>query len=146
MLKRWLIGSGLVLSCVLPACDRQQGERPPGKVTGADVRQDAGKAADTAVRFSAQSKQEFEEKLEKRLEEAGVEIEKLREQGAELKDDAKAAWDRKIVRLEAKRDAARGKLDEFKKSSVEAWKDLEKGARAAWEDMDQAFVDAAKEF
>ena len=37
---------------------------------------------------------------------------KLREKGRDLKDEAKANWDRKMAELETKRDATRAKMAE----------------------------------
>ena len=46
-----------------------------------------------------------------------MEIAKLREKGRDLKDQAKADWERKLAELETKRDAARAKLAEFRDSA-----------------------------
>jgi hypothetical protein len=127
-------------------CEQKPAEQTPGKVTSEDVRRDAGQAAKTAADYSQQTKEEFEKKLEARLKELDAEIVKLREKGRDLKDDAKADWDRKLAGLEAKRDAARAKLDEVGRSSAEAWKDVQKGAQSAWDELDKAFRDASREF
>ena len=102
--------------------------------------------ASTAAEFSQQTKDEFQQKLETRLKELDAEMVVLREKGRDLKDEAKVKWDEKLVELEAKRDTARAKLAEVGESSAEAWKDLQKGAQAAWNDMDTAFSEASREF
>lgn len=51
-----------------------------------------------------------------------------------------------LPNLETKRDAARAKLAEIGASSAEAWKDVQKGAQSAWDELDQAFRDASQEF
>jgi len=71
---------------------------------------------------------------------------RLREKGRDLKDQARANWDQKMAKLETKRDAARAKLAEVGHSSAEAWKDVQKGAQSAYDDLDKAFRDAAQEF
>ena len=63
-----------------------------------------------------------------------------------MKDDAKANWDRKMVELQTKREAARAKLAEVGRASAEAWKDIQKGAQSAWDELDKAFRDASREF
>lgn len=138
----------LMLAGVLTAsgCERKPADQPPGKVTSEDVRRDAGQAAETAVEYSRQSKEEFQKKLETRLEELDSEIAKLRQKGRDLKDQAKADWDRKIADLEKKRDAAGAKLAEVRDASAEAWKDVQKGAQSAWDELDKAFRDASREF
>ena len=138
----------LMLAGVLTAsgCERKPADQPPGKLRSEDVRRDAGQAAETAAEYSRQTKDEFQKKLETRLKELDAEIAKLREKGRDLKDQAKADWDRKMADLETKRDAARGKLAEVRDSSGEAWKDVQKGAQSAWDELDKAFHEASREF
>jgi len=128
----------------LTGCDQQS--PAPGKVTSEDVRHDVGKAVGTGAEFAEQSKDEFLAKLEARLKEVDTRIAAMQEKGRELKDDAKVRWDEKLTMLEAKRDAARVKFSEVRDSSAEAWKDLQKGARSAWDEMDNALQEASSEF
>ena len=127
-------------------CERKPADRTPGRVTSDDVRRDAGQAVNTAVEFSQQTKEEFQKNLDARLKNMDAEIAKLREKGRDLKDEAKTNWDRKLADLETKRDAARAKLAEVGHSSAEAWKDVQKGAQSAWDELDKAFRDASREF
>jgi TolA-binding protein len=138
----------LMLAGVLTAsgCARKPADQPAGKVTSEDVRRDAGQAAETAVEYSRQTKEEFQKKLEAGLKEVDGEIAKLREKGGDLKDQAKTDWDQKMADLETKREAARAKLAEVRDSSVEAWKDIQQGAQSAWDELDKAFRDASREF
>ena len=127
-------------------CEQKPADRTPGKVTSEDVRRDAGQAVKTAAEFSQQTKEEFQKKLEAQLKDLDAEIAKLREKGRDLKDKAKVNWDQKMADLETKRDAARAKLAEVGHSSAEAWKDVQKGAQSAWDELDKAFRDASQEF
>lgn len=127
-------------------CEQQSADRTPGKVTSDDVHRDASRAVDTAVEYSQQTKEEFQRNLDARLKKLDTEIADLREKGRDLKDEAKVNWDQKMAELETKRDAARVKLDEVAHSSVEAWKDVQKGAQSAWDELDKAFHDASREF
>ena len=127
-------------------CEQKPADRTPGKVTSEDVRRDAGQAVNTAAELSQQTKEEFEKKLDTRLKELDAEIAKLREKGRDLKDEAKAKWDQKMTELETKRDAARAKLAEVGHSSAEAWKDVQKGAQSAWDELEKAVRDASREF
>lgn len=138
----------LVLAELLTAggCERRPADQMPGKVTPEDVRRDAGQAAETAVEYSRQTKEEFQRKLEARLGELDVQIAKLRDKGRDLTDQAKADWNRKMADLEKKRDAAHVKLAEVRESSAKAWKDIQQGAESAWDELDKAFRDAAREF
>lgn len=145
-MKRGLYGAILAGFVAVMGCEQKPADQTPGKVTSEDVRRDAGQAAKTVADYSQQSKEEFEKKLEARLDELDAEIAKLREKGRDLKDKAKADWDRKMADLEVKRDAARAKLAEVGRSSAKAWKDVQKGAESAWDELDKAFRDAAGEF
>lgn len=104
-------------------CEQKPADRTPGKVASEDVRRDAGQAVKTAAEYSQQTKEEFQKKLEKQLNELDAKIAKLREKGGDLKD--KANWDRKMAELETKREAASAKLAEVGHSSAEAWKDVQ---------------------
>lgn len=138
----------LMLAGLLAAsgCERMPPDQTPGKVTSEDVHRDAGQAVETAVEYSRQTKQEFQKKLQARLEELDGEIAKLHERGSDLKDQAKSDWDRKMADLEKKREAARAKLAEVRDASAEAWKDVQKGAQSARDELDKAFRDASREF
>ena len=127
-------------------CEQKPADPTPRKVTSEDVRRDVGQAVNTAAEFSQQTKEEFQKNLDARLKELDAEIAKLREKGRDLKDEAKVNWDQKLADLETKRDAARAKLAEVGHSSAEAWKDVQKGAQSAWDELDKAFHDASREF
>ena len=115
-------------------------------VTSEDVRRDASQAVRTAAEYSLQTKEEFQKKLDVRLNELGAEITKLREKGRNLKDQAKANWDQKMAHFEAKQDTAHAKLVKVGHSSAEAWNDVRKGAQSAWDELEKAFRDASREF
>jgi predicted nucleic acid-binding Zn-ribbon protein len=127
-------------------CERNPADRTPGKVTPEDVRRDAGQAVDTTAEYSRQTMEEFQKKLETQLNDLDAKIDKLREKGSDLKGEAKANWDRKMADLEKKRDTARDKLAKLGHSSAEAWKDVQKGAQSAWDELDKAFREASGEF
>lgn len=127
-------------------CEQMPVEQTPGRVTSDDVRRDAGQAIHSAAEFSQQTKEEFQKSLQAGLEELNTGIETLREKGRDLTGDAKANWDRKMGELETKRAAARAKLVEVGESSAEAWKHVQNGAQSAWDELDKAYHDAAREF
>ena len=127
-------------------CERNPAERTHGKVTPEDVRRDAGQAVKTSAEYSQQTKEEFQEKLEAQLNDLDAKIAKLREKGRDLKDEAKVNRDRKMADLEMKREAARAKLDEVGRASAEAWKDVQKWAQSACDELDKSFREASREF
>jgi len=127
-------------------CEQKPADLMPGKVTSENVRHDGGQAAETATEYSRQTKEEFQKKLDTRLKELDAEITKLREKGRDFKDKAKANWDQNMTELETKRDAAHAKLAEVRGSGAEAWKDLQKGAQSAYDNLDKAFHETSREF
>ena len=127
-------------------CEQKPADRTPGKVTSEDVRRDASQAVNTAAEYSQQTKEEFQKKLANQLNELDDKIVKLREKGRDLKDETKVKWDKNMAELETKREAARAKMAEVGHSSVEAWKDVQKGAQSAWDELDKSFRNASQEF
>jgi hypothetical protein len=137
-----------MLACLFAAlgCEKKPADRTPDKVTSEDVHRDAGQAVKTAAEYSQQTKEAFQKGLDARLHELDRKIASLGEQGRDLKDQAKADWDRKMAELKTKREAAGAKLAEVGHSSAEAWKDVRKGAQSAYDELDKAFRDASREF
>ena len=131
---------------IVSGCEPKRADQTPGKVTSEDVRRDVGKALDTTGKSAEQTKEDFQRSLNARLNELEAEIAKLREKGKEFKDENKSSWDRVLADLETKREAARVKLDDIGHSSAEAWRDIQKGAQAAWDDLDKAFHEASNKF
>lgn len=145
MPRSWLLLSAAVLvSC--NGCMEAPVEHTVRKVVPEDVAGTTDKPVDSARQPAAQTKESFEVRLEAGLAEMDDEMERLREKGRALKDEAKARWNEKMAELEAKRKVAGEKLDELRKSTGEAWEHLEKGAQSAWDDVRKAFQDAAAEF
>ena len=136
----------LMLAMLFAALGCERADRTRGKVTPEDVRRDAGQAVKTAAEYSQQTKEDFQKKLEAQLNDLDAKIAKLRENGRDLKDEAKVKWDGKMTELEMKREEARAKLNEVGHSSAEAWKDVRQGAQSAWDELDKAFREASGEF
>ena len=139
----WMLLLGLL---VTTGCEQKPSKPVPGEVSADDVKREAGEAVQTAAEYSQQAKEDFVKSLNARLTELDAEIANLREKGRDLKDEAKADWDQKLADLETKREAARVKLDEVGNSTAEAWKDVQQGAKSAWDELDKAVRDAAGEF
>ena len=140
----WLRSAAVLVSCA--GCAEPPVEHTVRKVTVEDVRRDTEKAADTATKAATQAKEEFEARLKSGLANMDIEIAKLHEKGLALKDEAKARWNERMADLKAKQEAARKKVDELGEATGEAWGHLEKGAQSAWDDLQAAVQNAAKEF
>jgi uncharacterized protein YicC (UPF0701 family) len=89
-------------------------------------------------------KAEFQKKIENHLNELDPKINKLREKGRNLQTAAKADWDQKMAELDVKMDTARAKLAKVVRSSADGWKDFQKDAETASDDLDRAFDQASR--
>jgi predicted ribosome quality control (RQC) complex YloA/Tae2 family protein len=127
-------------------CEQIRTDPASQKITSDDVRRDVGQADKTTAAFVEQTKEEYQQQLDARLKKLDAQIAALHEKGRDLKDEAKANWERKLPELQAKQDSAHAKLAEVQKSSAEAWKDMKQGAQAAWDDLNNAFRDASRQF
>jgi hypothetical protein len=87
-------------------------------------------------------REEYHERLDRRIDEWGQEIEKLRKKADALGAGARAKVRGQIEDLRPLQDAARKKLGEMRKAGGEAWGDLHAGAEAALEELRKA-VEAA---
>ena len=85
-------------------------------------------------------------RLKSSLADMDAQIVKLHEKGLALKDEAKSRWNETMADLKAKQGAASKQVEELGKSTGEAWERMEKGAQAAWDDLQNAFQEASKEF
>lgn len=90
------------------------------------------------------AQKEFHKNLEDRIKKLEAEITKLREKGRDLKGETLTEWDRKMAELDKKLDAARTKVSEVGHASSKAWKDLQKHAQEAWDDVEKAFKDVPR--
>ncbi|QDV18389.1 hypothetical protein Pan153_30470 [Gimesia panareensis] len=113
-------------------------------VTGEDVKQKMGEAMETTKEFTKQKRDEYAAKLQEKLDEMNAEIAKLKDKGADLKDDAKVKWNEQLDELKKRRDHVSVKLKEFNESSAEAWAGLKKDLDIAWKNLKQAY-DKTKE-
>ncbi|HCO26326.1 MAG: hypothetical protein CME31_00540 [Gimesia sp.] len=136
------------LSLFLVACADESSTPPvPGEtqVTGEDVKQKIGEAADTAKEFTKQKRDEYAKQLDQQLEGLDEKIAELETKGAKLKDDAKVEWNKKLEDLKSKRGKLSEKLKEFNASSSEAWEGLKKDLDIAWGNLKEAYDKTAEE-
>jgi TolA-binding protein len=140
------LGSVTFLGCDMESSKPPAAPQPASTVTLDDVKRDAATSLETGASYTAQQKEKVMQDLNAQMAVMNENIDKLRLKGKDLAGDAKTEWDRKMSDLEAKRKLARDRIEEFGNSTSEAWSDVEKGAKAAWEDLSEAFVKASKEF
>lgn len=88
----------------------------------------------------------YVDKMKAKLDEWNAEINRLSAKGEGVQADAKLEYDRQIEVIKKQRDEARQQLNKLQAASDSAWKDLCKGADAAWENMTNALKEAASRF
>ncbi len=93
-----------------------------------------------------EDKELYREKFEAKLREIKARIELLEAKAAQVKAESKLEYQRHLDELRRKRDALRSRLDEFKTSGGEAWKDIRAGMEKAADDLKQAVDKAMDKF
>lgn len=90
-------------------------------------------------------KEAFESKMDAQLREWNAEIEKLKARADRARADTKIEYYNRIEDLEARRQAARSKLEDMKSSGESAFENLKSGAEKAWKDLGDAMESARSE-
>lgn len=119
---------------------------PQPQRTAEDVKREAGEAFETSSQYAKEQAEELHRQLQRKIDELGPQIERLKSQARDLKEQAKPEWDKRIAQLEEQRRVAQQKLDAWKKASPEAWKELKTGASRAWSDLKESYDNAARHF
>lgn len=148
---RLMIAGVFASLCLSLGCAEKEKEIPvsaakPSVVTREDVDRAAEQSRETTAAYSQQNKDKLVKELKDQLATMDENIAKLRVKGESLASDAKATWNIRMAELDLKRKAANEKLNEIESSTARAWGDVEKGARAAWEDLKTSFQNASNEF
>lgn len=88
----------------------------------------------------------YMEKYQGQLDLVDAEIDRLEARSRIAKADVKIHFDQELAGLRAKRDGARVKLGEIKRSNGDAWETLKHGAEDAWESVSTAVQGAVDKF
>lgn len=86
---------------------------------------------------------EYVRKMQQKLEEWNIEIDKLGAKADGVKGDLKLEYSEQIASLKAKQAVARKKIGELQQAGDSAWEDLKSGSELAWDALREA-VDSAK--
>src|SRR5436305_5656765 len=128
---------------LLVGCDSGRSSSA-GHISGSEVRQKVGEAAGAVGRYVSQEKDALIEELNKRLREADVRIDELKQKLAATADAAKPELQKQIDKLSSKRDEYRKKVEQLKDSAGDAWKELRDGASNAWWELKKGLDSAAE--
>ena len=85
-------------------------------------------------------------RMERKLDDWGDEVEKLRVKADRLGSEAKGKFQEQAEELRVKQESARQKLHELRKAGGEAWEELQGGAEAALDDLKKTLEKAVKKW
>ena len=85
-------------------------------------------------------------RMERKLDDWGGEVEKLRVKADRLGSEAKGKFQEQAEELRIKQESARQKLHELRKAGGEAWEELQGGAEAALDDLKKTLEKAVKKW
>lgn len=86
------------------------------------------------------------EKLEAKLKEWGVDLEKFRVMAGKTTDEAKAEYEKQIKLLHDKLEHAKKRLQELEKAGSSASDELKTGIEKSWAELKKAFDSIAEKF
>jgi len=129
------------------ACSRDEGKEygRSGQESGQAVNVSGEEAGKTAG-YTETERTDFEKTSEKKLEEFRARLEELRARAEAGGREFAKQHQEELDRLEKQIRDVQAKLEELKKSSMEAWGHLREGFDKAAKDMDDAMDKAGKEF
>jgi hypothetical protein len=106
------------------------------KTTASDVKKEAKETVDASKRYANEKKEEFEARIDAR-------VQALKNDVTALKEKTKDKADATVTDLESKAQKAEGKLAEVKKASGSAWSKLRGGVESAVDELEKG-VQSAK--
>ncbi|UCD56671.1 MAG: hypothetical protein JSV16_12690 [Candidatus Hydrogenedentota bacterium] len=142
-----IASASLLVPWFLTACGKQA--EPPkeeAEVSAEDVKKESLEALETAKAYTLQQKQEYQNKIEAKLDEVDAQIDELKARAEQAKDETKAKLYKQIEELQKKQEAAREKLEELKTASEQAWEKLKSEMDAAVEDLENFIKDLIPPF
>lgn len=93
------------------------------------------------------SKQEaLVDKFDARLEQTEARMAMLRARAKEASADRRVELNEQIEKLEARKQSAKARIEELRRSSGQAWDDIAEGAESAWKSLKSALDRAVDRF
>jgi len=89
---------------------------------------------------------DFTEQAKARLEKFDAKITEAEGRMKSAQADAKAELQKQIDEMRAKREEARGHLEELQNAGEDAWKEMRSGSMDAWKRIEDAFDRASDRF
>jgi chromosome segregation ATPase len=92
------------------------------------------------------SREEYVQKMKAQLDQWNAEVAKWEEKTRSAQAEMKAEYEKQLETVRSRRDEAMYQMHQLQVASGEAWKDMMKGAEAAWKSMGEAFLKARSHF
>lgn len=96
--------------------------------------------------MQSSSKAALVDKMESRIEQSRLEIEKLKAKAREARADARLKLNHEIEALEKKKIEVESRVADLKNAGDTAWEDLKAGAESAWKALSSSVSRASSRF
>lgn len=132
----------------LVVCAATLGWLPPAGAQSAasGVAKETGEAWEAVKAYTVEKKTDAVAYGKKIVGETDARIKDLEAQAAKASGETKAAHEKNLQELKAKREQAAAKLDEMGKATAAAWDTTKQGFADAYKDLRQAYDRAADKF
>jgi predicted RNase H-like nuclease (RuvC/YqgF family) len=105
----------------------------------ADTRQEAGEASREVGAAANRDRQEYQQRMENRLDQMDRQIEEMKEKSRNATGEAKAKWDREVAQLEDERREARTKYNNLKSATEAQWENMKSEVDQAMDSLERGY-------
>ncbi|MCA9483591.1 MAG: coiled coil domain-containing protein [Nitrospina sp.] len=91
-------------------------------------------------------KEEYQRKLEAKIDEWSAELEVLKAKANSAQADARIKYQQELQELNSRLNELRQKRDRLKTSGEDAWEDIKAGVDKAWDSLSEGLKSAASRF
>jgi hypothetical protein len=143
--KRVLAAIAVAVCLAVLGCSEDRAEEPKGTTTLEDVGKEASQAAETAVAFAVEKRDEAAEALSNRIDKVEKDLAKLKARADKGSDTVIAEFKELSEGIEKQLAAARHELGEARNAADEAWGGLAEGVSKAIDNLEEAYRDAVSQ-
>lgn len=147
-MKSILLIAPLTAAALLTGCDPGSQSNPSteSRPAAQDAKEKVKAAATATNDYLAAARDEFVTTMNQRLTELDARVAELVKKSEGYKDEAKAQADLTLAALKEQRAKMNEKLEAFKKTGADAWKDMKAGLATAMDDLEKACDNARAKF
>jgi hypothetical protein len=104
-----------------------------------ETRHEAGEASREVGAAANRDREEYQRRMENRLDEMDRQIEQMKERARNATGEAKAKWDREVAELEDERREARTKYNNLKSATDAQWENLKSEVDQAMDSLERGY-------